>query len=65
MRTARVSIRHVQPEDYGRLYEIESDPSTLATWRYRGALPPIEEYEPALWKQTEFLMVIEIVDLAK
>ncbi len=56
--TGRIRLRHVRPEDYQRLYEIESDPATLSTWRYRGALPPPEEYEPALWKQTMFLMTV-------
>lgn len=62
MRTSRIRLRHVQPEDYDRLYEIESDPETLSTWRYRGVLPSLEEYESALWRQTMFLMVFELVD---
>lgn len=61
MKTSRVQIRPVRPEDYDRLYEIESDPETLSTWRYRGQMPPIEEYESALWQQTVFLMVVETV----
>ena len=59
MRTSRIRLRHVRPGDYERLHEIESDPATQSTWRYRGMLPPIDEYEPALWKQTSALLVVE------
>lgn len=57
--TSRIVFRPVRPADYRRLYEIESDPQTAMTWRYRGELPPIEEYEPALWRQTQQIMVVE------
>ena len=57
--TSRIIFRPVQPEDYLRLYEIESDPATAMTWRYRGELPPPQEYEPALWRQTQQIMVVE------
>ena len=59
MKGAHVQIRHVRPSDYPELHRIESDPSTAATWRYRGALPPLDEYEPALWKQTDAILVVE------
>lgn len=61
MRTNRVRLRHVRIEDYPTLHAIESDPTTAATWRYRGALPPLSEYEPALWKQTQAIMVVESI----
>lgn len=54
-----MQIRHVRVSDYPELHRIESDPATAATWRYRGAVPPLEEYEPALWKQTEAILVVE------
>jgi RimJ/RimL family protein N-acetyltransferase len=57
--TTRIVLRPVLPDDYPQLYEIESDPSTALTWRYRGALPPPQEYEPALWRQTQQIMVVE------
>ena len=57
--TSRIVFRPVLPDDYPRLYEIESDPDTALTWRYRGQLPPITEYEPALWRQTQQIMVVE------
>ena len=57
--TNRIVLRPVLPSDYQRLYAIESDPATALTWRYRGAMPPIEEYEAALWKQTQQIMVVE------
>lgn len=57
--TSRILLRPVVPSDYPRLYQIESDPTTALTWRYRGELPPPKEYEPALWKQTQQIMVVE------
>jgi RimJ/RimL family protein N-acetyltransferase len=57
--TSRIVLRPVLPADYPRLYEIESDPTTAMTWRYRGELPAPEEYEPALWRQTQQIMVVE------
>ena len=57
--TSRILFRPVLPSDYVRLHEIESDPTTAMTWRYRGLLPPITEYESALWKQTQQIMVVE------
>ncbi len=57
--TTRILFRPALPSDYVRLYDIESDPTTAMTWRYRGMLPPITEYEPALWKQTQQIMVVE------
>jgi RimJ/RimL family protein N-acetyltransferase len=59
VRGAHVLIRHVRPSDYAELHRIESDPTTATTWRYRGELPPLEEYEPALWKQTDAILVVE------
>ena len=62
MRTSRITLRHVRPDDYQRLHEIESDPATQSSWRYRGPVPPLNEYEPALWKQTQALLVVENLD---
>ncbi len=56
--TSRIVFRPVLPSDYPRLYEIESDPETALTWRYRGELPPLDAYEPALWQQTQQIMVV-------
>lgn len=60
--TRRVLLRHVQPADYPALHAMESDAATAQTWRYRGQLPPLLEYEAALWKQTTALLVVEHVD---
>lgn len=57
--TTRIVFRPVLPSDYGRLHKLESDPTTALTWRYRGQLPLITEYESALWKQTQQIMVVE------
>ncbi|MDO8390458.1 MAG: GNAT family protein [Actinomycetota bacterium] len=57
--TARIHLRPVLPADYLRLYEIENDPATALTWRYRGEMPSLAGYEPALWKQTQQIMVVE------
>lgn len=57
--TSRILFRPVVPGDYPRLHEIESDPRTAMTWRYRGEVPALPEYEPALWKQTQQIMVVE------
>jgi len=57
--TNRIVFRPVQPADYLQLYTIESDPTTAMTWRYRGNLPDISEYEPALWQQTQQIMVVQ------
>lgn len=57
--TAHIRLRPVLPADYPRLYEIESDPSTALTWRYRDGMPPPEQYEAALWRQTQQIMVVE------
>jgi RimJ/RimL family protein N-acetyltransferase len=59
LRGPHVRIRHVRIGDYPELYRIESDPTTAATWRYRAALPPFEQYEEALWKQTDAILVVE------
>jgi len=59
--TTRIRFRPVLPTDYARLYEIESDPTTALTWRYHGPMPPPEEYEAALWRQTQQIMVVEII----
>lgn len=59
MYTDRVRIRHVEPVDYPTLHRIESDHSTLHTWRYRGSVPPLDAYENALWKQTDAILVVE------
>ena len=57
--TSRIVFRPVRPDDYPRLYEIESDPSTAMTWRYRTGMPTAEEYEAALWRQSQQIMVVE------
>ena len=59
MESSRVSIRHVEPKDYERLYEIERDQTTLHTWRYRGNFPEFKDYEAILWKQTRAILVVE------
>jgi RimJ/RimL family protein N-acetyltransferase len=55
----RILLRPVLPSDYPRLHQIESDPTQFGSWRYHGPPPPLEEYEPALWKQTQQIMVVE------
>ena len=57
--TSRIIFRPVLPADYPRLYEIESDPETAMTWRYRDGMPPPDDYEPALWRQSQQIMVVE------
>lgn len=57
--TSRIVFRPVRPDDYARLHEIESDPATAMTWRYHGEVPPLAEYEPVLWRQTQQIMVVE------
>jgi RimJ/RimL family protein N-acetyltransferase len=59
IRTRRIVLRPVVPADYGRLYELENDPGSLATWRYRGSMPTVDEYETALWQHTAQIMVVE------
>ncbi|MGA0036378.1 MAG: GNAT family N-acetyltransferase [Ilumatobacteraceae bacterium] len=59
LESSRVRIRHVEPSDYKRLYEIEHDQETLHTWKYRGNFPTHEEYEATLWKQTYAILVVE------
>lgn len=59
MHTERVRIRHVEPADYAELHRMEADQATLHTWRYRGSFPAFAEYEAALWKQTEAILVVE------
>lgn len=56
--TTRSVVRPVTPRDYERLYEIESDPSVESTWRYKHGMPPLEEYEAALWRQTQAIWVV-------
>lgn len=56
--TIRSVIRPVSPLDYSRLYEMESDPTVGSTWRYKQGMPPIEEYEEALWRQTDAIWVV-------
>lgn len=58
LETRRVRLRHVSPDDYDRLYQIESDSSTLATWRYRGDMPSPADYEVALWKNTQAILAV-------
>jgi RimJ/RimL family protein N-acetyltransferase len=60
--TSRIRLRHVQPDDYPALHAMETDPTTSHTWRYRGQLPPLEEYEAALWQQTTAVLVVENID---
>lgn len=57
----RTRLRHVRPTDYERLHQIESDDETAARWRYRGQLPPLQEYETALWKNTSAILVSELL----
>ena len=57
----RTRLRHVRPSDYARLHEIESDDETATRWRYRGHLPAIDDYEPALWKNTSAILVSELL----
>ena len=59
MESSRIRIRHVEPKDYERLYEIERDQTTLHTWRYRGKFPDFKDYEATLWKQTRAILVVE------
>jgi RimJ/RimL family protein N-acetyltransferase len=59
--TGRVRLRHVRPADYAALHALESDSSIAETWRYRGRMPPLEEYEAALWLQTTAVLVVENV----
>lgn len=56
----RTRLRHVRPTDYSRLHDIESDDETAARWRYRGQIPPLHEYETALWKNTHSILVSEL-----
>jgi len=56
--TTRSIFRPVTPSDYDSLYAIESDPETSSTWRYKQGMPPPEEYESALWRQTEAIWVV-------
>ncbi|MFZ9230665.1 MAG: GNAT family N-acetyltransferase [Ilumatobacteraceae bacterium] len=56
--TSRSVIRPVVPADYPQLHEIESDPTTRATWRYKDGVPPLEAYEEALWRQTQAIWVV-------
>lgn len=58
-RTRRVALRPVEPADYVALHALEDDADTLATWRYRGALPALEEYEARLWEQTAAIHLVE------
>ena len=55
--TRRVALRPVEPDDYPTLHALENDATSLGTWRYRGALPPLEEYEQVLWPQTAAIQV--------
>jgi len=43
--TSRSIFRPVTPGDYQMLYEIESDPGTSSTWRYKQGMPAPEEYD--------------------
>jgi RimJ/RimL family protein N-acetyltransferase len=56
--TSRSIFRPVTPGDYQMLYEIESDPGTSSTWRYKQGMPAPEEYESALWRQTDAIWVV-------
>ncbi len=58
-RTRRVSLRPVEPADYPALHALEDDAASLGTWRYRGALPALSEYELRLWEQTAAIHVVE------
>jgi len=57
--TRRVRLRPVEPGDYVALHAMEDDPASLSTWRYRGELPPIEEYETRLWEQSTAIHLVE------
>jgi len=65
LRTNRHVYRPVRPDDYDVLYKMENDPSSLATWRYKTGMPPPEEYEAALWRQTEAIWVVEGLDTGR
>jgi len=57
--TSRSIFRAVGPRDYDALYSMENDLDSLATWRYKTGMPPPEEYEAALWRQTDAIWVVE------
>ena len=57
--TTRTIFRPVTPGDYQALYDIENDPASAATWRYKNGMPPLDEYEAVLWQQTEAIWVVE------
>ena len=57
--TSRAIFRPITPDDYTRLYNIENDPLSTSTWRYKTGMPPPEEYESALWRQTDAIWVVE------
>ena len=57
--TRRVRLRPAEPDDYPALHSLEDDPASLGTWRYRGQLPPLEQYEERLWEQTVAIHVVE------
>ena len=57
--TSRAIFRPITPDDYTSLYNIENDPLSISTWRYKTGMPPPEEYESALWRQTDAIWVVE------
>lgn len=59
IRTTRCVYRLVTTSDYQALYEIEDDPETHSTWRYKAGMPSPDEYETALWRQTTAIWVVE------
>ena len=57
--TTRTLFRPITPADYDALYEIENDPLSTSTWRYKNGMPPADEYESVLWRQTDAIWVVE------
>lgn len=57
--TSRAIFRPITPDDYTSLYNIENDPLSISTWRYKTGMPPPEEYESALWRQTDAIWIVE------
>lgn len=56
--TTRSVFRPVVPRDYDELYDLENDPASMSTWRYKTGMPPRNEYEGVLWRQTEAIWVV-------
>ena len=56
--TSRSTFRPITPRDYDELYDLEDDPTSMSTWRYKSGMPSRDEYETALWRQTEAIWVV-------